>query len=380
MGDRFKYDEWCPKEYLIPKITTLKEDWLRRVGLPQDFDCEARLDDLNREDFDVKTYGQAYDDVEKDVGRAMWWFSSDEADAKEKQQQLFRVLLHVVKAGKGHWSYYQGMHDIASVLILILGESGAYEVLRFIAAKNLDVWLTKDVQVVVDELIGYVYPLLSISDRELYDLFKRYDLSPVFSIGWVLTWFTHDVEDPQAAYKLINSLVMCPDGRALNKMVYMCGAIIRLVRDDVLNIEKKDRNSLHFFFTSAMRPIVDDPNDLPRTTDNRLRSILDRPDRRFIKVDELLREAERLEQKYSWDSVVRARGDIDEQQDRCESNGTIAKAYPRKPINNRVVIIVVLAVVCVVLCVSLYLWNRTSTPGPINNGDQQQKQQEPPTQ
>jgi len=386
MGDRFKYDEWCPKESLVPKDKNMKERWLGRVGISaNDINCDAKLEDLRREDFDEATYGQAYDDVEKDVGRAMWWFSTDEEDVKEKQQKLSRVLLHVVKAGNGKWSYYQGLHDIASVLILVVGETGAYEILRYIAANNLDIWLTKDVQVIVDKLIGCVYPLLSVADKELYDIFKRFDLPPVFCIGWVLTWFTHDVEDPQAAFKLIDSLVMCKDNEAMKKMVYLCGAIIQLIREDVLRIDKMDRNSLHFFFTSpsSMPPIVDDPANLPLTTDNKLRSALERQDGRYIKVDDLLRVADDMEKEVPWNRVVQARKELDEQKDRCENGANdfpkhrrVAPAYPVVKTTNvrKVVVFVLVAVVFVSLC--CYIWKMSSAPSTPGIQDDQQMQQQ----
>ena len=214
------------------------------------------------------------EDVDKDVARAMWWWSTSETDAAAKQRALRRVLLHTLR-GHPTW-YFQGMHDLASVLLLALGETGAAAALAHLATHQLRRWVAPGLAPVVD-IIGSVLPLVRCADPALFRALDRSGVLPLFCVGWVLTWFTHDVEDPQAAYVLLDSVICCGgsgsaeddaekeeeiSSRAAEQLVvYMCAALVLLVRDDVLACAC-EQSAYHFFFTSQMPPLVCTPEPL----------------------------------------------------------------------------------------------------------------------
>lgn len=211
------------------------------------------------------------EDVDKDVARAMWWWSTSEADAAAKQGALRRVLLHTLR-GHPTW-YFQGMHDLASVLLLALGETGAAAALTHLATHQLRRWVAPGLAPVID-LIGSVLPLVRCADPALFGVLDRSGVLPLFCVGWVLTWFTHDVEDARAAYTLLDAVVCCDGGSdggsdaAERLVVYMCAALVLLVRDDVLACAP-DASAYHYFFTAQMPPLVCAPE--PRTAAGRRR-------------------------------------------------------------------------------------------------------------
>lgn len=66
-----------------------------------------------------------------DVERSLWAFTdgwSDEARG-EKRRELARVLTATVANSGGRACYYQGLHDVASVLLMVGGEQLAYRLL-----------------------------------------------------------------------------------------------------------------------------------------------------------------------------------------------------------------------------------------------------------
>ncbi|PNH09383.1 hypothetical protein TSOC_003967 [Tetrabaena socialis] len=58
--------------------------------------------------------------VEVDVARSLWAFTrgAGEAEREARRRQLKRMLNAVVAADGGGVSYYQGLHDVAGVLLL----------------------------------------------------------------------------------------------------------------------------------------------------------------------------------------------------------------------------------------------------------------------
>jgi len=389
MGDRLIYDEWCSKDSLEPAgIEEFRSRWLKKIGFPEGENSFDELDEdgISREDFPISKYGQAYDDVEKDVGRSMLWFSTDQADSAKKQKSLSRVLLHTLKDGKGAWSYFQGMHDIASLLVLALGEKGARSALTYLCKFCIGLWIQKDVGCIMDNILAYVLPLLSLEDGKLYNMFKEVNATPLFCIGWILTWFTHEVEDPLAGYKLVDSLIMRdpqPQDNLDNEkiyasryVVYLCVAVIILLRDGLLSKEKIDPNVIHHYFTTEMAPIVNDRNKLPVTANGTTRSSVIKDN--VLNVDEIIQRADKLVEAHGWpdvsgtyESLKGEKDRKDEQQDICVTPTQCAN----KPVSTPKKVFVGLVMFCITAIGTFYYYTSnqtttaTGTAPDLNNTD-----------
>ena len=244
-----------------------------------------------------------WDEVEKDVARSLWWWSTNETDAKQKHQALRRVLLHTLRRGNGRWHYFQGLHELASVLMLVLGERDAVNMLEILATHKLNAWFQRGIEPIVD-IICDVMPLLRIADPPLFQAIEASGVSPLFCIGWVITWFTHDVEDPQAAYVLLDALcgVVADDGAAERFVVYMCAAYISLVRDKVLALPP-DQAVMHHFFTSEMPLLQASGDPGPKTS----KSLVYEEKREVMDVYALLEQAYKLQSKWTWYDVAMSR-------------------------------------------------------------------------
>ncbi len=90
-------------------------------------------DDFNQQEYNALIHSNHRDSsvVDVDVARSLWPYThewSDEA-RQVKRDQLHRILTAAVCSSDGVY-YYQGLHDIASVLLFILGEHMAFLCLR----------------------------------------------------------------------------------------------------------------------------------------------------------------------------------------------------------------------------------------------------------
>ena len=61
-----------------------------------------------------------------------------EEDRDTKRDQLLRLINASVSShGEGTVHYYQGMHDVASVLLMVLGEHAAFPIMSHLTTSHL---------------------------------------------------------------------------------------------------------------------------------------------------------------------------------------------------------------------------------------------------
>ena len=132
--------------------------------------------------------------------------TSHDTDKNQNQKTKNNQLLH----------YYQGFHDVCSVLLLVLGEKKTYAVAERLALFHLRDCTRKTMTHVLDSL-SLIKPLLRAVDAELY----RHIFGPenesvlrsilfgdtnnnsafdglktcIFAMAWGLTWHTHGLGD-----------------------------------------------------------------------------------------------------------------------------------------------------------------------------------------
>ncbi|GBF99171.1 hypothetical protein Rsub_11616 [Raphidocelis subcapitata] len=143
--------------------------------------------------------------VDCDVARSLWAFmpgASDEERAA-KRAELARLLNAVVVHHGGDVHYYQGLHDVASVLLLVAGERAAFAILcRLTTGPLRDA--TRPTLDPVLELLGLMGPVLEAADPELAALSRDLGLPPYYALSWFITWFSHDVGGLAPAARLFD--------------------------------------------------------------------------------------------------------------------------------------------------------------------------------
>ncbi len=97
----------------------------------------------------------------------------------------------------------QGLHDIASVLLLVCGEAAAYPLLERLALFHLRD-CTRATLEPVTQALQLLFPLLARVDPPLHVFLQRSGVLPYFALTWVLTWHVHDVRDLPTAARLFD--------------------------------------------------------------------------------------------------------------------------------------------------------------------------------
>eukprot|EP00878_Enallax_costatus_P023039 GHUV01024489.1.p1 GENE.GHUV01024489.1~~GHUV01024489.1.p1 ORF type:complete len:314 (+),score=101.63 GHUV01024489.1:978-1919(+) len=135
--------------------------------------------------------------VKVDVDRSLYSFAAflTDDERQAKRQELQRLLnAVVVRHEDGSVHYYQGLHDVASVLLLVAGELPAFDMLCRLATGHLRDATRPSLDPVI-ELLGLMGPIVEAADPELAQFISKQGLPPFYALSWFITWFSHDLKD-----------------------------------------------------------------------------------------------------------------------------------------------------------------------------------------
>jgi hypothetical protein len=92
----------------------------------------------------------------------------------------------------------QGLHEIAGVLLLQVGQNVSYHLLVQLVQGHLRDSTRQTLDAVIESL-QLLYSILRAADAELADHIMATGIQPYFAISWVITWFAHHVSPSMIA-------------------------------------------------------------------------------------------------------------------------------------------------------------------------------------
>mmetsp|Transcript_3191 Transcript_3191/g.4790 ORF Transcript_3191/g.4790 Transcript_3191/m.4790 type:complete len:225 (-) Transcript_3191:11-685(-) len=147
--------------------------------------------------------------------------ASVSATGMRSQEVLMKDLLNVITSlihqnnesdSDDKIFYYQGFHDIASIILLSLQEPGlSVAVLKQLATFHLQDAMKSDFNSLTSALRGLLYSLLQYFDQELYyfllDVGMNEDEMISIILPWLITWFSHDLHSLEVVSRLFDAFI-----------------------------------------------------------------------------------------------------------------------------------------------------------------------------
>ncbi|CAG0917372.1 unnamed protein product [Notodromas monacha] len=146
--------------------------------------------------------------VEMDVRRTLKRFPPgiDDVTRGDLQKVLVSLMCKLLKAHPER-HYYQGFHDMALTVLLVMRDpENAYVVIEALMLKHLRVFM-KPTMLETASLLGCILAVIERENRQLYMHLLRSNVGTTFSLPWVLTWFSHCLDDYELVVRVFDAFL-----------------------------------------------------------------------------------------------------------------------------------------------------------------------------
>ena len=158
-----------------------------------------KVDSATVEEMEVSSHPETTQ-VDLDLNRSLFVIQND--DVREEHRAALRRMLLTALTHFGKYKgttdntrwYYQGLHDVAAVLLISLGETAGAGVLDVLLTWHLAPWMEGGCQS-MKEVLTVIHPLLVHADPELGAVLQETlieeGMGSDYALPWILTYMTH---------------------------------------------------------------------------------------------------------------------------------------------------------------------------------------------
>jgi TBC1 domain family member 20 len=162
------------------------------------------------------------------------------------KQQLSDLIVSVLRAHPS-LCYFQGYHDIAQVLLLVLGPDDSVEAVTRLSLLRIRDFMMSNLSSALTHLRLIPY-ILRAADPELA---QHLPSQPFYALSTTLTLYAHDIQGYGEIARLFDFLL----AREAVTSVYLFCEIIRMQRTELLEIEPQDTDMMHFTLSKLPNPL-----------------------------------------------------------------------------------------------------------------------------
>ncbi|KAI5895523.1 uncharacterized protein SCHCODRAFT_02573227 [Schizophyllum commune H4-8] len=196
--------------------------------------------------------------IRLDTDRSFVLYPVDPSDDKAPLQEELHQLIVSIFRKRRKLSYFQGYHDIISVLFLTLPEDT-----RFTTAEKMSLHRLRDSMGASLEptlgLLRVTRNLLRICDPPYAELLERNAPLPFYALSNLLTLFAHDMPTLPLIQHVFDYLL----SREPIAIVYLCTAVLLARKDEVHWLEEQDEEGMVHSLLSSL-PNITDEEDTPK--------------------------------------------------------------------------------------------------------------------
>ncbi|KAF7308601.1 TBC1 domain member 20 [Mycena chlorophos] len=195
--------------------------------------------------------------IRLDTERSFVLYPVDSPTDKERLQTELHELLVQIFRKRPRLNYFQGYHDIITVLLLTLPPE-----LQLSCAEHMSLQRVRDSMGSTLEpvlgLLRVMRNLVRIADPEYAELLERTSPLPYYALPNLLTLFSHDFPTLPLIQHAFDYLLCRPP----IFVVYLATAIILSRKNDVERLEEEGEEGMLHSLLSALPDLVDDESDV----------------------------------------------------------------------------------------------------------------------
>ncbi|PKY04323.1 hypothetical protein P168DRAFT_236974 [Aspergillus campestris IBT 28561] len=223
-------------------------DEIRQSVWPLLLHCDRTIPEHDFTDWNDLPPHADEDQVQLDVNRSFVYYPDCAEDERARKKDELSIVIRQVLRKYPMLCYFQGYHDIAQVLLLVLGGRAAAP-----AVAQMSLFRIRD----------YMLPSLKPSIKHLHlipAIIEKADpalrrhiagIQPFFALAAALTLYAHDIQEYSDIARLFDFLL----AREPVESIYLFAAIIISRRKELLEISVDEPEMLHFTMSKLPCPL-----------------------------------------------------------------------------------------------------------------------------
>ena len=261
----------CQKKYTSNTAEYRQKAWPKLVGLTDDGDVPELIGSLTDSEspYSIRSLSDYESDcnientakgpeidanidlIRRDAGRSVIFrYNSETPDAAPltppfASERLAQVLENIIKQGNTSLHYYQGLHDIAGVILhnMDYQVDAATQILKRISNSHLRDAMRENFSNINWFLNVLLPPLVERVDRYVHYslLVSQIELATI-CLPWMITWFTHDIHHPETAGRLVDAFL---SGHPLMPIYFAVALITHpVLKKEIINADCDDPSTV----------------------------------------------------------------------------------------------------------------------------------------
>lgn len=155
----------------------------------------------------IEPQHECLNQVDLDVNRSFWRFPKGiRSTYRLELRRRITLIINAIFTMNPELNYYQGFHEICSVLMLNTNDTIAFGLASILGSAHINDALAPNLTQSMAHC-EVIFAVLQVVDQELYDVIMSSDSQPHFAIGWILTWFAHDIEDFELISRIYDACI-----------------------------------------------------------------------------------------------------------------------------------------------------------------------------
>ncbi|KAA1474967.1 hypothetical protein DENSPDRAFT_866750 [Dentipellis sp. KUC8613] len=222
------------RTWLWPKLLHADADDARGVvGVKVEDKEEEKEKDIEKEHEDERQIG-----LDTDRSFVLYPVEENPTDRTQRQHALHALIVQVFRRHPG-LSYFQGYHDIITVLLLTLPEDVQLRSAERLSLQRLRDSMGRTLEPLVG-LLRVLQRLLRVADPAYAALLEEQAPLPYPALSHLLTLFAHDVPTLPLAQHVFDYLFARPP----IAVVYLAAAVMLARKDEVVRLEQEGEEGM----------------------------------------------------------------------------------------------------------------------------------------
>lgn len=172
--------------------------------------------------------------------------TKDLRNQRKLKAKLAKIIVKLLIKKPG-LHYYQGFHDVCLTYMTLLGDEKAFTRLDHLVDSHFKTFMQPTMNE-TQEFLALIPVIIGLHDRKVQDFLEKAEVGTIFALSWVITWFSHVIQEESDVEMIFNFL----EGEDPHMVLYLCASIVIYKRDKLMELEP-EMSTVHHYLCQIPR-------------------------------------------------------------------------------------------------------------------------------